>query len=328
MAGLSPPEEVHLPPPPTGVCGLPGKAGWVKAFRFGVMSKGQNVVEVARRAEELGYSSLCLPDHLGQQASPLLALAAAAAVTTRLRLCPLVCCNDFRHPALLAREAATLQQLSQGRLELGLGAGWMESDYRSLGKSMDRPGLRLQRLEEALGLMRALWAEGPCRWQGTHYQVEDGPARLRPPSPIPLVLGGGGPRMLSLASRWADIVGLNVNLRSPLLSEIDFSAEAWDKKAAWVREAAGPRWEELEIQLLLFASRCTQEVEPAYAELAQQMEQSPEILRHSPSLLVGGPQAIGEELLARRERWGISYVIIREEQMEEFSPVVQSMTGI
>ncbi|MBT9588718.1 TIGR03621 family F420-dependent LLM class oxidoreductase [bacterium] len=300
----------------------------MRTFQFGIMAQGPGLLEIARQAEELGYSTLCLPDHLGEQWAPLVSLAAVAMVTSRLRLAPLVCCNDFRHPAVLAKELATLDVLSQGRLQVGLGAGWMESDYRKSGLPMDPPAQRIQRLEEALAVLRGALAPGPFSFHGTHYRMEEYTGFPQPvQSPIPLYLGGGGGMMLRLAARQADVVGININLRNNALCDLDFSAEACDQKVSWVRQAAGPRWDQIRLSMLTFVCRLTDQAESAYHEIAAQMETTAEVVRQSPSVLVGTVDQVVEQLVQRRQRWGISEWIFRSGQLRDFAPVVAQLQG-
>src|SRR5450830_1823947 len=183
-------------------------------FRFAVQHgsarSGEAWGATARRAESIGYDMLVMPDHLGQQLSPFAALAAAAAATTHLRIGAFVFANDYRHPLILAREAATLDFLSGGRFEMGLGAGWMTTDYRQLGRAYDPAPLRIDRLAEAVPLIKRLLAGETVTHHGTHYQLDrafTGMSPVQKPRP-PLAIGGGGPRMLRLAVREAEIVGL------------------------------------------------------------------------------------------------------------------------
>jgi probable F420-dependent oxidoreductase len=292
------------------------------------MTRGHGLLETAQRAEALGYHSLSLADHFGDQAAPLIALAAAAMVTTRLRLAPLVCCNDFRHPVVLAKEAATLDVLSGGRLQLGMGAGWMDSDYFSSGIPMDRAGLRIARLRESIQIVRGLLLPGPFSFQGEYYRIQQLEGRPQPVQrPVPLYLGGGGPKMLQLAAHQADIVGINVDLRSNAMADIDFSAEACDRKVSWVRQAAAGRWSSLHLSMLLHQARFSEDQQGAFREIAIDMECTPEVVSQSPSVLVGTPQQVMEILQERRERWGLNEWIVREEQMDAFAPVVSELTG-
>src|SRR5918995_4714854 len=178
-----------------------------RPFRFGIQlshaSSGAEWLELARKAEDLGYSTLFVPDHFGNQVAPVAALTGAASATTGLRVGPLVLDNDYRHPVVAAKEMATIDRLSGGRLEFGIGAGWMASDYEQSGIALDPPGVRVSRLEEALDVFDGLFAPGPFSLQGKHYQLAglDGlPKPVQQPRP-PLLIGGGGQRMLTLAGR-------------------------------------------------------------------------------------------------------------------------------
>jgi probable F420-dependent oxidoreductase len=191
-----------------------------RRFRFGIQlshaAGPADWAELARKAEDLGYSSLQLPDHFGAQFSPAPALAAAAGATRDLRLGTLVLDNDYRHPVVTAKDMATVDLLSDGRVELGIGAGWMASDYDQSGIGMDPAGVRVDRLAEAVTVLKGLFGPGPFSFEGEHYTIRDLDGQPKPaqdPHP-PFVLGGGAPRMLRLAGREADIVGINPALRS------------------------------------------------------------------------------------------------------------------
>src|SRR5215471_3962257 len=225
-------------------------------FRFGIATGSAHSraewVSKARRAEELGYQTLVLADHLSTGLAPLSALAIAAEATTRLRIGSLVFNNDFRHPALLAREAATLDLLSNGRFEFGLGAGYLPEDYTQLGLAFDAPGTRISRLEEAVQLIVRLWTEESVTFAGTSHtltEMQGKPKPLQRPYP-PLYIGGTARRMLSLAARYADIVGIGFAAWGEQAGSVTLEAIA--QKVAWVREAAGPRFEQLELSFTLF----------------------------------------------------------------------------
>src|SRR5918996_1244245 len=230
-----------------------------RKFRFGVMcshaDSATDFREKARKAEALGYSTLFVPDHfIDHPLAPVPAMAAAAAATDTLRIGSLVLGNDYKHPVVLAREAATVDLLSDGRLELGLGAGWMTSDYDKAGLDLDRPGVRIDRLEESIAVLKGLMADGPFSFQGKHYTVTelDGqPKPVQRPHP-PFIIGGGGPKILGLAAREASIVGINANLRGGVAVSDDtarsMTGAATDAKIACLREAAGARFDDLEIQ--------------------------------------------------------------------------------
>ena len=193
-----------------------------RRFRFALscsgtgIENGEQFTELARKAEALGYSTLFVPDHfVDHPLAPTVALTHAAAVTTTLRVGSFVLGNDYRHPVVLARDMATLDVLSEGRLELGIGAGWMTGDYEKAGMTLDRPGVRIARLSEAIAVLKGLFAPGPFTFDGEHYQVHDLDGAPEPvQQPIPFLIGGGGRKILGLAAREAQIVGVNANLRS------------------------------------------------------------------------------------------------------------------
>lgn len=257
----------------------------MKKFRFGVMTRGVGIREVARKAEDLGYATLSMPDHFGDQLAPGPTLAVAAAVTSRLRLAPLVWCNDFRHPVVLAKEVASLDVLSEGRVELGLGAGWMVSDYQGSGIVQDSAGVRIERMAEALRVVRGLLGPGRCEWQGKFYAVNMEGLPKPVQERVPVFIGGGGRKMLTLAATEADIVGINVDLRSGNYKDLsaNFAADACDEKVGWVR-AVG---REVELNMLVggtFVGNRDQGLE----RFSEEMETPVEILRDSPHVLAWG----------------------------------------
>jgi probable F420-dependent oxidoreductase len=288
--------------------------------------------ELARRAEALGYSTLTCADHLDDQFAPVPALAAAAAATTTLRLGTLVLANDYRHPVVTAKDTATLDLLSDGRLELGLGAGWMTSDYETSGIALDPPGVRIERLAEALAVLRGMFADGPCSFAGEHYRIdglEGFPKPVQRPHP-PIVIGGGGPRMLRLAAEEADIVGLNVNLAAGVIDERagpDATEEATQAKVDLVREAAGDRFADLELQVRVHAVVVTDDRQGMAELMAPALGVTPEGALASPHALAGTPEQITEDLLARRERWGISYLGVSVDALDALAPVVARLAG-
>src|SRR6266566_4529226 len=229
-----------------------------KPFRFGVIARGARSgsvwAEYVRQAEDLGYVTWLVSDHLGRGLAPLTSLAMAAAASTSLRLGSFVFCNDWRHPALLAQEVATIDQLSQGRFELGLGAGHALGEYRQLGLPMDSALTRIRRLEEAVRLIKQCLTPQTVSFSGSYYTVTGLEHQLLPlqrPHP-PIFLGGGGKQMLSLAAREGDIIGIapKYGPRGPEASEL--TSEATERKIAWTREAAGERFEHLELSCTLF----------------------------------------------------------------------------
>jgi probable F420-dependent oxidoreductase len=306
----------------------------MRTFRFAVTAShagsGEAWVALARRAEELGYGALLVPDHLSQQLSPIAAMATAAAATTTLRIGGFVFANDFRHPLMLAREAATLDLLSNGRLELGLGAGWRTSDYRQLGMPYDAPGRRIDRLVESSLLVKRLLAGETVTHAGPHYQL--GAARVWPrpvqrPHP-PIIMGGGGPRMLRLAAREADIVGFIPQFSQrgrPILTDI--GEAALDRKVAIVREAARDRFGRLELNLFIVDAGMVGSGQPVARSVMAAAKVASVGLAGSPYFLYGTLPALRERLERRRERTTISYYAIRQGSMEAMAPLVAALAG-
>lgn len=310
-----------------------------RSFRFGVSVHGvrsrKEWTELARQVEDLGYSTLLMPDHLGEQLSPIPALVAAADATSRLRVGSLVFDNDFRHPVMLAKEAATLEVLSEGRLELGMGAGWMKGEYEQAGIPFERAGLRIDRLEEGVKIIKGLFGEGPANFAGQHYTIkgmEGFPKPVQRPHP-PIHIGGGGQRLLSLAAREADIVGFLPRARPDGKGQnlTDATPEALDEKVAWVREAAGERFDELELGILVAQVFTTEEREQAAQFIANTLAAgynvSTEVILQAPYLLIGSIDQICDDLLARRERYGISYISVFENSLEALAPVIERLAG-
>ena len=308
-----------------------------RTFRFGIMAgkakSGAAWTELARKAEGLGYSSLCVADHFTDGFAPTPALAAAAAVTTKLRIGSMVYGVDFRHPAALAKEAATMDLLSDGRFELGIGAGWMDQDYEWTGITRDSPGVRINRLAEAIGIIRGLWSGSPVEHAGANWTIDK---MVGTPRPVqaggpPILSGGGGKRILEMAARLGDIVSVNPNVGAG-----KFDAAAWasiaaaetDAKMAIVRNAAGERYGDLEIAFLNFFTNVTDDTMAAATTIGGYMGGvPPEAVLASPNTLVGSVDALGDEIHARRERWDGSYMIVMADAIDAFAPVVARLAG-
>ena len=297
-----------------------------RPFRFGVNSVTTSLTEwqdVARKAEALGYSTLIAQDHFGTQLAPLPALVAAGAVTSVLRLATIVLDNDFRHPAVVAKEAATVDVLTNGRLELGLGAGWVVADYDKTGIPFDAPGVRLERLRETVQICKAFFSDADAvTFAGKHYRIENLDASPRPvqrPRP-PIMVGGRQRRMLSLAAREADIVGISLlDRRGPGVPEPPTFAQ----KAAWVREAAGNRWDEIEIHVNANLVEVSDAASTGAMEAhAERTGQTVAQVQESPGTLVGSVEAIVDQLHARREQFGISYYVVHGRVMDSFARVL------
>jgi len=280
----------------------------------------------------MAYSAVYLPDHFGDQLGPVAALMAAADATTTLRIGSLVFDNDYRHPVVLAKEAATLDLLSDGRLDLGIGAGWMVSDYEQAGMPFDSPGTRIERLAEAVTIIKKFFAGGEFSFQGKHYSInglEGAPSPVQKPHP-PLLLGGGGRKMLHLAAREADIVHVNYKLSegriNPKLVQTGM-AEATDEKLGWIREAAGDRLESIELGFTVFFANVTDDRESIASAIAPSMGLEPRDVLEMPHFLIGTIEQIEEDLQARRERYGFSHVIVPGEVAEQLAPVVERLAG-
>jgi probable F420-dependent oxidoreductase len=308
----------------------------VHPFRFGIQCKGPADVTgwpaLARTVEDLGWSTLTVADHLDDQLAPIPAVMAAAAATTTLQVGTMVLANDYRHPVMVAKEAATVDVLSGGRFELGIGAGWMTTDYDAAGIPLDRPGVRIDRLTEALAILRGHWAGEPFTFTGEHYTVRELVGR---PSPVraggpTVVIGGGGERVLRLAARTADIVAVNVNLRAGVIDERAFpdgTPEATDRKLAWIRDAAGDRFADLELQVRVHLAMVTDDRAGVIDELAPAFGLTSEQAAATPHALVGTVEEICDQLVERRERWGISYIGLSGDQLHAFAPVVARLAG-
>jgi probable F420-dependent oxidoreductase len=318
-----------------------------RPFRFAVQSFGAESArqwrERARRAEGLGYSALHLADHfLGpgpaleatghplQELAAVPAMAVAAEATETLRIGCRVFCVDYRHPVMLAKEAASLDFFSGGRLELGLGAGWLRGEYEAAGIPFDSASVRIDRLAEAIQVLKALMGEGPVRFQGAEFRVqgfEGVPKPVQKPHP-PLMIGGGGKRILSLAAREADVVSFNFDNRSGVLGPqavTSGTAAATAEKVAWVRECAGDRAESLEFEVGAYFTFVTDDAAGMATRMGGAFGLGAEDMLAHPHALIGTVDAICQELERRRELYGFSYVTVGDSAMEAFAPVVAKL---
>jgi probable F420-dependent oxidoreductase len=310
--------------------------GHDRRFRFGVQlsyaGSREEWAAKARRVEELGYATLCVPDHFDDQLAPMPALLAAAQATTTLRVGTLVLDNDYRHPLLTAKEAATVDLLSGGRFELGLGAGWLRSDYEQSGIAWDPPGVRIDRLEEGLDVVKGLLAGGKFTFAGRHYTVTRHPGTPLPvqrPRP-PILVGGGGRRILGVAGREADIVSVNFDLRSGSIGPqvgVTATAEATAEKVGWVREAAGDRFDDIELSSTAYLTMVTTDREGVAGGLGAGFGLDAEQVLAMPGFLIGTVGQIADELERRRDDLGFSYVVVGGECHEAMAPVVERLAG-
>jgi probable F420-dependent oxidoreductase len=306
------------------------------AFRFALQaSQAPSLAawrELARKTEDLGYSTFYVPDHLDDQWAPMVALTVAAEATTTLRVGTLVLDNDFRHPVVLAKEAATLDVVTAGRFEFGIGAGWMTSDYEQSGIPMEKPSVRVARLAESLEIMRAMWRDGSATFDGEHYRVTGAtgtPAPVTPGGP-PLVIGGGSKRILTLAGQHADIVSIVPSLTAGYIGPevaAEGVVEKYTDRVHWAREAAGDRADDLEFQCWTAAVQVVPNGDEVIASLAPLFDLTPDQLRAAPLALIGSVEEITETLHKRREELGFSYIVVHEAEMDALAPVIAELAG-
>lgn len=307
-----------------------------RTFRFAVELHeplpGRTWIDSFREVEDLGYSTALLPDHFDEGPGPLAALGAAAAATSSLRLGVLVLDCDYRHPAVVQRELATIDQMSEGRLEIGLGAGWKATDYERSGIPMDRPGVRVDRMIEHTAVMRGLFGADPFSFDGEHYRITEltGLAGHTPGRCPPILIGGGAPRVLGFAARNADIVGVNASIHSGAIdtdAAHDALPDRIDAKVARVKEAAGTRFDDLELNAWLSVAQLTDDTASVAAVMGDLFGAAPEDVLASPLTLIGSEGEVGERLRERRERWGYSYTVIPGTEARAFAGIVGALTG-
>jgi probable F420-dependent oxidoreductase len=312
-------------------------------LRFGLISEQMRDVSwwlaSAQRAEDLGFSTFLLRDHFiadafGPQFAPVPALMTIANRTTSLRIGSLVFDNDYRHPVLLAQEAATLDLLSGGRFELGVGAGWLRDEYERAGMTFDAPGARVCRLEESLHVIKGLLTSEPFTFTGEYYQIaglQSFPQPTQRPHP-PILIGAGSKRMLELAGREAGIVNiLPKALPAGAISEDpnERLAATIEQKIALIREAAGERFAEIELSLFATVRLTDEPAQTAERWIAKREWQGVTVddVLEMPAVFLGPVERVVELMQERRERYGVSYYIIADEGMEAVAPVVQRAAG-
>lgn len=302
-----------------------------RPFRFAVQLRGASSrtewIDRACRAEALGYDVVCVPDHVGTQLSPFAALVAVASATERIRVGTFVLDNDFRHPVLAAHEAATVHLLSEGRLELGLGAGWLRRDYEGLGIEFAPPRTRVERLEEAVEIVERYFAGDVFSFTGKHYTVTDVEALRLPDSLSPprLVIGGGGRRILALAGARADVASVFLRVKREGSTFEQPSTAEYLAKIAHLRSSAGSR--DVEVNVLLQGFEITDDRDSAVERWAVEFETTPDEFLSLPFGLVGTLDEIVDDVQRRREQYGISYVTVFGEHLETFAPVVERLAG-
>ena len=306
-----------------------------RGFRFGVQvskeTSAKGWAELARRTEAAGYEVLTMPDHFTDQLAPIPALMAAASATTTLRVGALVFDNDYKHPVVLAKELATIDLLSDGRLDIGLGAGWMISDYEEAGMPYDSPKVRIDRFIEGVAVIRGAMAEGSFSFSGDHYTItnyngQPKPIQARPP----LLIGGGGKRVLTYAAREADIIGINGTLTAGVVGPEALStmtAESVDEKVAIVAAVGAHRINDIEMNIRTFFVKVTNDRAATVDGISSMFGVSKDMIDASPFALIGSVEECIEQLLERRERWGFSYTIVGAENIDECAPIVAALRG-
>jgi len=306
-----------------------------RRIRFAVQlseaPSGEEWTRLARRMESLGYSGISMPDHLWPQFAPIPALAAVAVATSRPRVTMAVLANDFRNPVLLAKEAATLDVLSGGRLDLGLGAGWREDDYRQAGIAFDRPSTRIERLVEAVTIIKRLFEGEQLTFHGKYYDVEGyqlTPLPVQRPRPK-LVLGGGAPKMLSAAAQHADIVSIVTDNRRRTGRNQNGNAtfEAVDRATGWIAEAAPDRFDNLELNVRILHVNVGADRSIAAVESASTFGLPADEIARSPFCAVGTADQVADHVRSIRDRLGISYFTVSAAAAEALAPVVERLTG-
>ncbi|HEX9259291.1 MAG TPA: TIGR03621 family F420-dependent LLM class oxidoreductase [Acidimicrobiales bacterium] len=320
----------------------------LKPFRFGFQAyNADSLVDwkaKARKAETLGFASFLLADHyIGpgpalaatghpvQNIAAVPAMAVAAEATTSIKVGCRVMCVDYRNPVVLAKEMATIDLFSEGRLELGLGAGWLTGEYEAMGVTMDSPVVRIRRLADVVRVVKAAMADGEVAVEGAAgvraIGFEGVPKPVQRPHP-PIMIGGGGRRVLQLAGREADIVSINFNNASGTLGPHSFAGATAAKtaeKVGWITEAANGR--DIEIEIGGYLTIVTDEAAGTAAAIGARFAMEPaDVLAH-PHALIGSVDAICDELQRRRESYGISYVTVGEAVADAFAPVVERLTG-
>ncbi len=293
---------------------------------------GGDFLNQVRQIEQMGYSTLAMVDHFNPTYSPTPGLTAAAVVAPSLRVLATVYDNDFRNPVLLAKEIATLDQISGGRVDFGIGAGWLQRDYDQTGIPYDRPGVRISRMEEALSVFKGAWSGESFSFEGEHYHVRDHqgyPATVQQPHP-PIYIGGGGQRILGIAGREADIIGVHVRFGPEgALDSADTIHAELVKKIDWIRDGAGDRFEEIELALLLFAAKIVDsesEKQAEIARIAEANEMSEAAVSASPYYLVGSEAELVEQIQGLRETFNISHFTVVAPDVVGFAPVVKRLT--
>lgn len=306
----------------------------VRTFRFGLQVGGRRdrFESLLRKAEDTGFDLITSADHIGKSNAAFSMLAMAAQMTG-LRVSPMVIANDYRHPVITAKETATIDILSNGRAELGIGTGWIKEQYEMAGLAYDSPRVRVDRFEEAIQVIKGCWSGEPFTFIGDHYQVKDltGPEPEQRPYP-PLLIAGAGPRMLGIAGREADIVGIAPLRRGDTGFDtfdhaVATSGDRIEEQILWIREEAGARFDEIELNVFSHHVEVVADVEVTANRLADEFGATPKQVLASPHMLVGSVDRIVDTLIMRRELYGFSYVVFGAWDLDSVIPVVERLAG-
>ena len=320
-----------------------------RKFRFAAGGEGnpqeggpRKFIKLAQQAEEYGFDSFMIPDHLGPQVGPIAALGALAVATEKIRLGTSVLANGFRHPAILAKDAATIDVLSKGRLELGIGAGWMKDEFDKAGIAYERPGVRIEKLDEALTILDVLLRGQECNFEGKHYTIRGLKGSPRPrqgPRP-PIGVGGGGPKMLALAAKHADVISLVPGTtKEGRLKLSGITMEQTLERVELVRKAAGDRFADIELNWTITLIYITEDREqvaemvlaaldkgyPPHIEVDAKL--SVEDILNSPYMAIGSFEEIADQIRNVRAKTSMSYVGVFPTQMDAFAPIIPLLKG-
>ena len=322
-----------------------------RPIRFGLIAASATaaeLIETAKSAEQHGFSSIALNDHFSSTVAPLLGLQAMAAATSHIRIATAVLNQDLRHPAVLAKELATLDVLSGGRLELGLGAGWVRADYDQSGIPFDSAAERIERLEENIDILKGLFAESQCSFTGRHYSVTElngTPKPVQPGGP-PIMIGGGGRKILSMAARRADIIqvlGAAFGTTGAVVDDLSsFRVDAFEQRLEWIAAAAGDRFDEIELSLMLVFVAITDDVEKTakgfldfltatvsrYGGEVGNVDVKLRALLDSPVVAIGTLDEVCEKLTRVRDKLGFSYFVVPYGSAPQgLAPIVGRLAG-
>lgn len=306
-----------------------------RKFRFALSvnqlpESKQDWFDTVRMADDLGFAQILTGDHVGEERyASIPAFAAAAAINDRIRFGTVVFNNDFRHPVLLAKDVATLDVVTDGRYQLGVGAGWMTSDYENTGIKKNGGKIRVDRLEESVKIIKGLFGPDPVNFEGIYYQIKNLAGWPKPvQTPLPIFIGGGSERLLTMAAREANIVGLQPIHRGGVRGGgYEVSNQALSDRAKWVKNAAGDRYDEIELHMLVHAVALTDDVQAGAAKLAPRFDLTEDEAVASPYLLIGPAGKIADDVLRLREEFGLSYFSVRFSDAKSFAPVLAKLAG-